>query len=82
MARTQPTSAHRSAFGTCWVFMTPPNRCGLEAEYAQELARRRGAALVVHDLGGTPGGDSVDPEPASATANAITAAGGRARLHR
>lgn len=50
---------------------------GLGAAYARELARR-GAALVVHDLGGSPDGSGSDPGPAHDVAHDISAAGGRA----
>jgi NAD(P)-dependent dehydrogenase (short-subunit alcohol dehydrogenase family) len=50
---------------------------GLGAAYAMELADR-GAAVIVHDLGGTVAGHGSDPHPAESVAAQISAAGGRA----
>lgn len=50
---------------------------GLGAAYARELAQR-GAAVVVHDLGGAIDGTGADPQPAQEVAESIAAAGGRA----
>ena len=49
----------------------------LKAAYAVALATR-GAAVVVNDLGSSPGGDGTDSEPAAAVTAAIDASGGRA----
>ena len=50
---------------------------GLGAAYARELASR-GAAVIVHDNGATPGGAGADPGPARAVAAEIIDAGGHA----
>lgn len=50
---------------------------GLGAAYVRELAQR-GAAVVVHDLGGAPDGKGADPRPAHEIVESIAAAGGRA----
>jgi NAD(P)-dependent dehydrogenase (short-subunit alcohol dehydrogenase family) len=50
---------------------------GLGRLYAIELARR-GAAVVVNDVGGTMGGDGSDPRVADQVAGEITVQGGRA----
>ena len=50
---------------------------GIGRAYARELARR-GAAVVVNDLGGSIGGDGADAGPASSVAAEIVAAGGAA----
>jgi NAD(P)-dependent dehydrogenase (short-subunit alcohol dehydrogenase family) len=50
---------------------------GLGRLYALELARR-GAAVVVNDLGATMGGEGVDPGVADQVVDEITKAGGRA----
>ena len=50
---------------------------GLGREYALELARR-GARVVVNDLGGGPDGIGSDPSVAEAVAEEIRAAGGEA----
>jgi NAD(P)-dependent dehydrogenase (short-subunit alcohol dehydrogenase family) len=50
---------------------------GLGAAYAKELAGR-GAAVIVHDLGGTAAGHGSDPQPAESVAAEINASGGRA----
>lgn len=50
---------------------------GLGRLYALELARR-GAAVVVNDLGGSMRGDGSDPDVADQVVAEITAAGGRA----
>src|SRR5690349_20396351 len=50
---------------------------GLGRLYALDLAKR-GAAVVVNDLGGTMGGQGVDPSVADQVVEEITNAGGRA----
>ncbi|RAV10362.1 short-chain dehydrogenase [Mycolicibacterium sp. GF69] len=50
---------------------------GLGRVYALELARR-GAAVVINDLGGTMGGDGADTAVAEQVVEEITAAGGAA----
>jgi NAD(P)-dependent dehydrogenase (short-subunit alcohol dehydrogenase family) len=47
---------------------------GLGEAYCRELARR-GAAVVVHDNGADTAGSGLDPAPASAVVDTITAAG-------
>lgn len=58
------------------VIVTGAGR-GLGRLYALDLARR-GAAVVVNDLGSTMGGDGTDPSVAQQVADEITGAGGTA----
>jgi NAD(P)-dependent dehydrogenase (short-subunit alcohol dehydrogenase family) len=68
--------ADHIAFANRVAIVTGGGR-GLGAAYAKELAER-GAAVVVHDLGGSAAGRGSDPEPAESVAAAINASGGRA----
>jgi NAD(P)-dependent dehydrogenase (short-subunit alcohol dehydrogenase family) len=74
--RNEPDMSEPITFSDQVAVVTGGAR-GLGAAYAKELARR-GAAVVVHDLGGTTEGHRADPRPAQSVAAEINASGGRA----